>query len=114
METLLKGISVTLYSDKVQTGVDPFNQPIYETKIITVDNVLVAPALPDDIVQANNMYGKKLVYTLAIPKGDKNDWNNVTVEFFGHKFKTFGHAMEGIEHLIPLDWNKKVMVEAYE
>lgn len=113
METIIKGIPVVLYS-KVKSGVDPFNQPIYLDRKITVNNVLVAPALPDDIFQANNMYGKKLVYTLGIPKGDTNIWEDSTVEFFGEKFKVFGHVMQGIESPIPLDWNKKVMVEKYE
>jgi len=36
----LKGITVTLIN-KVQTGTDPFDNPIYEDVEIAVDNVLV-------------------------------------------------------------------------
>lgn len=113
METIIRGIPITLYT-KTENGTDPFGQPVVKEEKVTVNNVLVSPALPDDIVQATNLYGKKLVYTLGIPKGDDNNWEGATAEFFGEKFKVFGHPMQGIESMIPLDWNKKVMVERYE
>ena len=53
-------------------------------------------------------------YTLGIPKGDQNEWKDREVRFFGRKWRTIGFPLEGIEAMIPLDWNKKVMVEAYE
>ena len=67
-----------------------------------------------DIVNDLQLYGRRLAYTLALPKGDAHDWHNVTVEFFGQKFHTYGDVAQGIENLIPLCWNKKVTVERYE
>ena len=67
----------------------------------------------EDIVNDLQLYGRRLAYTLALPKGDANDWHNVTVEFFGQKFRTYGDVVQGIENLIPLCWNKKVKVEKY-
>lgn len=110
---MLKGITVVLY-DKVQTGVDPFNQPIYEETEIEVENVLVAPSTTDDITTSTDLVGKKAVYTMAIPKGDTNDWEDKKVKFFGREWKVFGFTLQGIEENIPLSWNKKVMVERYE
>ena len=66
-----------------------------------------------DIVNDLQLYGRRLAYTLALPKGNANDWHNVTVEFFGQKFRTYGDVVQGIENLIPLCWNKKVKVEKY-
>lgn len=109
---VIKGIQVVLYTKK-ETGVDGFNHPVYEEIPETVENVLVAPSTSDDIVTAQDLCGKKAVYTLAIPKGDTHDWMDATVEFFGKRWKTFGFPLEGIESNIPLDWNKKVMVESY-
>ena len=60
-----------------------------------------------------NLHGKRAVYTLAIPKGDSNTWEDTTVEFWGSKWKTIGIPLEGIEENIPLNWNKKVLVERY-
>lgn len=110
---MIKGITVTLVT-KTQTGTDPMGAPIYTTTDKAVDNVLAAPTTSDDIVNNLSLTGRKAVYTLAIPKGDTNNWENVEVKFFGQRWKTFGIPIEGIEEMIPLSWNKKVMVERYE
>lgn len=109
----IKGITVTLIN-KVQTGTDPFKKPIYEDKPIEVENVLVSPTSTDDVVNQLDLTGKRAVYTLGIPKGDENNWEDVEVQFFNERWKTFGIPLEGIEDMMPLDWNKKVMVERYE
>lgn len=109
----LKGIPVTLIS-KIKTGENPFGEPVFEDKEIVVDNVLIGQPATDDIISSQELYGKKLVYTLGIPKGDTNNWEDAEVIFFDKKFRTFGFPIQGIDELIPLDWNKKVMVEVYE
>lgn len=110
---LIKGITITLY-EKQKIGVDGFNRPIYNENPVKVENVLVVPASGDDAASQTNLSGRKEIYTLAIPKGDEHCWDNVTVEFFGKRWKTSGPALEGIENMIPLEWNKKVTVERYE
>lgn len=110
---MIKGITVTLIN-KVEVGRDIFDHPIYEEVETQVDNVLVSPTSTDDIVNTMNLTGKKAEYTLAIPKGDTNNWEDAEVLFFDKRWRTFGMPIEGIDHLIPLDWNKKVMVERYE
>ena len=108
----MRGISITLYTT-TQTGTDEFNRPVFAETPVTVENVLIGEPSTDDVVAEINMTGKRLAYTLAIPKGDTNDWTDKTVEFFGEKFKTIGEPTQGIDHLIPLSWNKKVKVERY-
>ncbi|QDK71982.1 hypothetical protein [Lactococcus protaetiae] len=110
--TLIKGITVVLV-DKIEIGKDGFGSPIYEDKEIEVNNVLVTPTSSDDIVNQLTLTGKKAIYTLGIPKGDTHDWEDKEVKFFGKTWRTFGEPLEGIEDLIPLDWNKKVTVEHY-
>ena len=109
----IKGITITLV-DKIKSDEDPFGNAIYTNAEIEVKNVLVSPTSSDYIVNQLSLTGKKAVYMLAIPKGDTHDWENKEVKFFGKNWKTFGIPLQGIEHLIPLDWNKKVMVERYE
>ncbi len=109
----IKGIDVILY-EKIVSGTDAANNPTYEEQPIIIKNVLVAPASSADIVGDANLTGKKSLYTLAIPKEDSHEWTNRTVEFFGKKWRTVGEPLEGISELLPLDWNKKVMVERYE
>lgn len=110
---MIHGITILLYR-KTQTGTDAFGAPIFEETPIEVPNVLIGEPTADDVVNNLQLYGKRIAYTLGIPKGDTNDWENVTVAFFGQKFRTYGGVVQGIAELIPLDWNKKVKVERYE
>ena len=112
MGSRLQGVTITLY-DKVQTGTDAFNHPVYTETAVQVDNVLIGEPSTQEIVDTLNLTGKKLAYTLAIPKEDANIWTDRTVEFFGEKFRTIGEPTQGISSLIPLAWNKKVKVERY-
>lgn len=109
----IKGITVTLWL-KTAVGVDEFNEPIYNETPVNVDNVLVYPSSPEEVLETTNLYGRKAVYTLAIPKGDDHDWENSKIDFFGESWRSFGIPTKGIEDLIPLSWNMKVMVERYE
>lgn len=109
----MRGIDIIRY-DRTQTGTDGFGAPIYSETPEVVRNVLVGEPSTEDIINDLQLYGKRLAYTLALPKGDTHDWSNITVEFFGQKFRTYGGVTEGIEAMIPLRWNRKVKVERYE
>lgn len=111
---LLKGIPVVLIS-KTETGRDAFNRPIVTETRETVENVLVAPLsqADTDIINELSLSGKGARYQMAIPKGDTHKWEDAEVEFFGERWKTAGFTTMGIDALIPLDWNKKVVVERY-
>lgn len=110
---MIHGMTVTLIN-LVQTGTDAFNAPIYEEVQTPVDDVLVAPSSNDDIINSVNLYGKKAIYTIAIPKGDTHQWQDQKVRFFNAEWRVFGLPIEGIEANIPLRWNTKWMVERYE
>lgn len=112
----MKGVTVTL-EKKTQTGTDGFGQPIYTSESISVDDVLVGEPSTDDITNNLAMYGKTIVYTLAVPKGDMNDWEDTYVtlpEPMGGTFHTVGIPTAGIEENIPTRWNKKVHLERFE
>ena len=100
---------------KTGTGKDAFNHPITTETRTTVENVLVAPVSQTDVAVVNElaMNGKKALYQLAIPKGDTHSWEDAEVEFFGERWKTVGYSTIGIDDLIPLEWNRKVLVERY-
>lgn len=109
---MIKGIPVVLIN-KVQNGVDGFNHPTFSEVRTTVENVLVVPSSSEDVISQLNLSGKTAVYTLGIPKGDTHIWEDQDVEFFGERFHVFTIPTKGIEEMIPLDWNAKVMVERY-
>lgn len=108
----MKGVTVYLHV-KTESGVDEFGAPIYINEIVPVDNVLIGEPSSDQAIQELNLYGKRLAYVLAIPKGDEHVWTDTEVEFFGETFRTYGEPTQGIDALIPLSWNKKVRVERY-
>lgn len=110
----MKGVNVILY-DRVVTGNDALNHPVYAETAQTVENVLIAPMSTNEILENYNLTGRKAVYQLAIPKGDAHDWTaGKRVDFFGKSWRIIDIPEEGIEDLIPLSWNKKVRVETYE
>ncbi len=109
----IKGIQVILCS-KVQIGTDGFRAPVYDYEEETIDNVLVAPASSTEIVDTLNLTGRKIVYNLAIPKGDTHIWEGQLVKFFGETWRVVNLPEKGIDALIPGDWNQKVQVERYD
>lgn len=106
----MKGITVGL-AVKTAGEPDPLGAPTWTTTWVDVDNVLVSPTNSEDLLETFNLYGKRAVYTLAIPKGDAHVWHDTEVMFFGQTFRTIGYPVGGIEGLIPLSWNQKVQVE---
>lgn len=107
----IHGITVTLH-ELTLDSYNAFNEAVYVPTLTSVDNVIVAPASEQEILDTINLTGRKAVYTLGIPKGDTHVWTNTIVEFFGRKWRTIGEPIEGIEDMIPLAWNKKVRCES--
>lgn len=110
---MIQGMTVTLWN-KTENGVDGFGNPVYTWESKTVDNVLVGQPTAEERINELNLTGRMIAYTLGIPKGNEDDWENQIVEFFGHRFRTFGIPEQGIEANIPLSWHKKVKCERYE
>lgn len=111
----MRGITVTLY-ERTQTGTDAFGAPVYTETETDVENVLVAPVTAggEKVFDRLSLTGRKAVYTLALPKGDAHEWEGCRVRFFGETWQVIGKPTEGIEEMIPLQWNRKVQVERIE
>lgn len=112
---LLSGVTVTLY-EKTQTGVDAFNRPVYEETAVEVGNVLIQPMerTTDVPTESTDLTGEKTSYILGIPKTDAHDWKNRRVDFFGSSFRTESGEWQGIDALIPGDWNRKILCRRYD
>jgi len=107
----IHGITIKLHELTVESY-NTFNEPVYVETVTEVDNVIVAPASEQEILDTINLTGRKAVYTLGIPKGDTHEWTNTIVEFFGRQWRTIGEPTMGIDDMIPLSWNKKVRCES--
>lgn len=108
----MKTTTVTLIK-KTQTGTDPFGRPICTETQVPVDGCLVGQPSADQIVQINELYGKKIAYVVGIPKGDTNNWEDAELLIFGDRYRTIGFPETGIQENIPLFWGKNVKVERY-
>lgn len=108
---LIKGMPVELRISVDEIGRDEFNRPIYSERWETVNNVIVSPASDTEITDTLNLYGKRAMYTLSIPKTDGHTWQDTEVRFFGGTFHTIGFPTEYMQHHVPLEWNKRVQVE---
>ena len=106
---LIHGIAITLYN-KIQTGTDALNRPIYTEEPETVENVLIEPLSDSEQADAMNLTGRRVTYRLCLPKGDAHDWTDRKVAFFGKTWQTIGDTIEWQEDLVPLEWNRKVQV----
>lgn len=112
---MIQGITVKI-TVKTQTGTDALNRPVYSVVEQDVNNVLVGQPTTEEIESTVSLYGKKVQYTLAIPKGDTNTWVDTEVTLpspFEGKYRTIGYPTAGIDANIPLSWNKKVLIERY-
>lgn len=106
----LRGITVTLHTE-VESGKDELNRTVYTQTEVKVDNVLVGSPSEQEITDVMNLTGRKVIYVLGIPKGDTNNWTDKEVTFFGETFRTIGSPVQGIEAMIPMEWNRKVRCE---
>ena len=101
----MRGITVTL-TKRTQTGTDPFGMPIYTDTTESVADVLVGEPSTDDVTNSITMYGKKIAYTLAIPKGDTHTWEDTFVTLpapFEGIYHTIGYPTAGIEANIQIE-----------
>ena len=110
---MLKGITIQLFVRGEIT--DPFGAPeIADGHWIDVDNVLSGEPSTEDATNTLNLYGKRVAYVLAIPKGDTHKWTDTLVRLPDGVYRTIGFPTHGIDELMPLAWNMKVKVERYD
>lgn len=110
---MIKGETVILIK-KTEIGVDPFDRPIYDVEEIPVDNVIIGSPSFEAAITELNVTGKRLAFTLGIPKGDTNNWIDTEVIIRGQVFRTYGFPLTQTAANVPGRWNTQVKVEYYE
>lgn len=98
---------------RTPVGTNPLGEPVYEEEWVDVPGVLVGLPSTTEITNAIEMYGKRIDYTLGIPKGDTHDWVNTDVIIWGDKYATIGYPVTGEQENIPLMWGQNVKVVRY-
>ena len=114
----MHGVKVSLLQ-KVRTGANEFLAPVFSEIWVDVDDVLIGEPSGEDIVNDLNLYGKRLAYTLGIPKKDNHKWRDTKVKFWGYVFETYGLPTRGAISIGTFYWNRanmlagKPMIDAY-
>lgn len=110
---MIAGTTVTLYA-RTAGEPDELNGQTWSETAVEVANVLIAPASAEAVAQDLELYGRRLAYTLHIPKGDGHDWEGCKVSFYGQTFRAYAPTDLYIEADTPGPWNRRVKVERYE
>lgn len=110
---MLRGVPVQL-REKVNNGTDSIGEPIYTyNPVVTIGNILIAPATITEIQDALQLHGKKIVYNIAIPKVDNHNWEGAIVTYNGNDYICV-NIQSGIDYLVPTQWHKKGQLIRYE
>lgn len=112
---MIHGITIQLLR-RAQTGVDDYGSPVFDETAVTVPGVLVGEPVTSESPSTLDPIGRRVQYTMALPKGDSNEWEGNRVilpEPFAGTFRVIGLPTAGIEANIPLRWNKKVLIERW-
>lgn len=106
----LRGEKVTVIR-KVEVGRDAGNSPIYEEKLESVSNVLIAPGPRKDIIESNRPLGVEVAYNLKFPKAYKKPLRDCDLLIYGERLTVVGDPKPYPPHLTPGPWNLPVEVK---
>lgn len=109
----MKTISLT-FNKKVQSGVDPFNNPTYENEAVEVAGCLIGPITePANQRETEALAQQRLQVRIHLPKTFTGDISNSTVEWGGKTFKVDSDAVAFMNENCPTKWNRYFRAEAY-
>lgn len=114
--SMIRGEVVCLI-DRVLIGEDDFGAPLYQETRVDVPNVLIMPstmAAATAVVDSTGLHSRKAQAMICIPRDDDHEWADRTVEFWGKTWHVFSPAEEWMDGMVPLQWNRRYQVEAYE
>lgn len=70
---MIKGETVILI-EKIKNGTDAFGAPIFTENEVEIKDVLIGNPSTDAVINELQLYGKRLIFVLGIPKGDNHNW----------------------------------------
>lgn len=101
----------TVYvEDVLETGADPFGNPLFERFERAVDNVLVAPGDTEDVIESNRPDGAEVRYTCYFPKTFDEVLENRRVKVRGEWLDVIGSPDHFDKLNCPTDWWEVVKV----
>lgn len=90
------------------TGADPFNSGVLERSEMSVCDVLVCPASPEDEIGGNRPDGISSGLTLHFPKGYEGSLRGCKVVVRGVEYDVVGDPLPFTGKNTPTRWNRPV------
>lgn len=103
-----------IFKKKVESGVDPFNNPTFTEQEIEVSDCLIAPITePTNQREVQALEQGKLQVRIHLPKTFTSDVSNSTVEYKGKVFSLDSDSVAFMDENCPTKWNRYFRAEAY-
>lgn len=107
----MTGTTLT-FTKKVANGTDAFNDPIYETEEVEVEDCLIAPIIePATAREQQAMDQAKDQVRIHMPKASTADVSGSTVEWDGKVFQVDSDSVVFMPENTPTRWNRYFRAE---
>ena len=110
---MISGETVTVYTRQL-AGVDGFNNNTYSFAEETLNNVIVAPGEPQNETDDSRPDGKRVEYTIYLPKEYTGDLTGGKATVRGRTLNVIGIPKVYTDDNVPMQWNMVVKLEDIE
>lgn len=106
------GIPIT-FAKKVQSGTDSFNNPVFTTSNIVVNNCLIAPIIePTNLREQQAMQQSRDQVRVHMPKTSVDDVSNSDITYDGKVFHLDSDSVIFMNENTPTAWNRYFRAES--
>lgn len=109
---MIKGEIVVVTTKQSDGTKDAFGALVEVETSAPIDNVLVSPTKPEDILANNRLNGSLSKYTLYFPKTFRGELRGAEIEIRGKRHRVIGDPAHYSEENTPGQWSMPVYVEA--
>jgi len=108
---LMKGMTVG-FNKQIEVGKDALNNPTYETQLITIDDVLIAPITePSNARETQAIEQQRDQVRVHLPKLNTQDISNSSFVYDGKLFTVDSDSVKFMDENTPTRWNKYFRAE---
>lgn len=100
------------FNKRIAVGTDDFNNPMYETEVITVDGCLIAPITePANAREQQAMHQNREQVRIHLPKSFTGDVSESDVLYDGKVFHLDSDGTAFMMENTPTKWNRYIRAE---
>lgn len=101
------------FTKRVKTGVDDFNNPVYSSETLSIDDCLIGPPTePYDRVETSALDRDITLVRVHLPQGNTVDVSDSEFMYDGQTFRVIGKPVKFMEENTPTRWSSYLRAEA--